>query len=195
MNPPDPLIDSSSVGDPRCFRELSDLEAGLPAQGAGRENAGTVVLIVRRGPEGRREALDRVELERDGGIPGDSWERRVNRNLEAQITVMDAAVAELIANGQPLTLFGDNLFFHLDVSAANLPPGSRLRAGTAILEVTPKPHNGCRKFRARFGDGALLLVTKPEIRHRNLRGVYMRVAEAGTVNSGDPVEVLARPSP
>jgi hypothetical protein len=43
-------------------------------------------------------------------------------------------------------LFGDNLFVDLDISAANLPCGSRLRVGDAIVEVTPKPHNGFSKF-------------------------------------------------
>jgi len=67
-------------------------------------------------------------------------------NGDAQISVMQREVAELIANGQPLTLFGDNLFVEIDLSVRSLPPGSRVRIGTAILEVTPKAHNGCRKF-------------------------------------------------
>ena len=105
---------------------------------------------------------------------------------------MEAGVAELIANGQPVSLFGDNLFLELDISTENLPPGSRVRAGTAVLEVTPKPHNGCRKFRGRFGEGALLFVSEPGLRHRNLRGIYMRVVEEGEIGAGDSVEVLAR---
>ena len=106
---------------------------------------------------------------------------------------MQIDVAELIANGQPLTLFGDNLFLELDLSAANLPPGSRLRAGTATLEVTPEPHDGCRKFRERFGDAALRLVSRRDLRHLNLRGVYLQVVEAGEIAVGDPVQVLSRP--
>lgn len=106
---------------------------------------------------------------------------------------MQIDVAELIANGQPLTLFGDNLFLELDLSAANLPAGSRLRAGTVTLEVTPEPHNGCRKFRARFGDAALRFVSKKDLRQLNLRGVYMRVVEDGEIAADDPVQVLSRP--
>jgi MOSC domain-containing protein YiiM len=64
--------------------------------------------------------------------------------------------------------------------------------GAAILEVTPKPHNGCRKFLGRFGNGALRFVSKPELRHRNLRGIYLRVIEAGDAGPGDPVEVIRR---
>jgi MOSC domain-containing protein YiiM len=109
-----------------------------------------------------------------------------------QIAVMQAAVAELIANGQPLTLFGDNLFLELDLSAQNLPAGSRVRVGEAVLEVTATPHNGCRKFQARFGQDALRFVSSKELRHRNLRGIYMQVLEPGDVRPGDAVEVMAR---
>jgi MOSC domain-containing protein YiiM len=103
-------------------------------------------------------------------------------------------VARLIANGQPLELFGDNLFLELDLTAANLPVGSRLRIGGAIVEVTPKAHNGCRKFQARFGAEALRFVVEASLRPRNLRGIYMRVLEPGVVSVGDPVDVLSRPA-
>jgi MOSC domain-containing protein YiiM len=105
---------------------------------------------------------------------------------------MQFGVADLIANGQPLTLFGDQMFLELDLSARNMPPGTRLQAGTSLLEVTPMPHNGCRKFRARFGDGALRLVSMPQLRHLNLRGVYLSVVEAGDIAVGDPVRVVSR---
>jgi MOSC domain-containing protein YiiM len=108
---------------------------------------------------------------------------------------MQRDVAELIANGQPLTLFGDNLFLELDLSAANLPVGSQVRAGGATLEVAAKAHNGCHKFRARFGGDALQFVWKRELRHLNLRGIYMRVIEAGEIAPGDSVEVIARVAP
>lgn len=105
---------------------------------------------------------------------------------------MQIDVARLVANGQALTVFGDNLFLDLDLSVENLPIGSQVRIGSARLEVTPKPHNGCRKFAARFGHDALRLVSKPELRHRKLRGIYMRVLEAGATGPGDVVEVLSR---
>ncbi len=129
----------------------------------------------------------------ESGVPGDAWGRQARPALEAQLAVMHIDIAELIANGQPLTLFGDNLFLELDLSTANLPSGSRLRAGTATLEVTPEPHDGCRKFRERFGDAALRFVSREDLRHLNLRGVYMRVVEVGEIAVGDPVQLLSRP--
>jgi MOSC domain-containing protein YiiM len=127
-----------------------------------------------------------------GGVPGDAWGRQREPHLEMQIAVMQRDVAELIANGQALELSGDNLFLDLDLSSGNLPPGSRVRVGGALLEVTPMPHNGCRKFRARFGQDALRFVAKPELRQRNLRGVYMRVVEGGEIQRGDRAEVITR---
>ncbi len=137
--------------------------------------------------------LSRASMTPESGVPGDAWGRQARPALEAQLAVMRVDIAELIANGQPLTLFGDNLFLELDLSAANLPSGSRLRAGTATLEVTPEPHDGCRKFRERFGDAALRLVSRGDLRHLNLRGVYMRVIEDGVIAMGDPVQLLSRP--
>ena len=107
---------------------------------------------------------------------------------------MQTGVAEMVANGQPLALFGDNLFVDLDLSVANLPIGSRLRVGGASVEVTPMPHEGCHKFNKRFGGDALRFVNIKPTRHLNLRGIYWRVIEAGEIEVGSTVQVLSRPS-
>jgi MOSC domain-containing protein YiiM len=187
------IVDSESVGEPARFRSLGELEAALTELPGAPRDCGRVVLVVRRREGGRRETPDRVRLTADLGVPGDAWGRREHRTLDGQIAVMQADVAGLIANGQPLTLFGDNLFLELDLSAENLPVGSRVRVGGAVLGVTPKPHDGCWKFRARFGGDALRFVSQRDLRHRNLRGIYLRVVDAGEVAPGDAVEVLARP--
>lgn len=186
-------IDSQSVGEPDRFRSLRDLDQMLKDLSGENSDNGHVAMLMRRSEGGRREVLERVELSPEAGIPGDAWVRAQNPKRDMQIAVMQKNVAELIANGQPLPLFGDCLILDLDLATANLPAGSRLRVGSAILEVTPEPHNGCRKFRARFGDDALRFVSMRELRHRNLRGIYMRVAEAGEVRTGDAVAVLSRP--
>ena len=187
-----PDLDSNSVGDPERFVPLSDLERGLGDLTGTPRDKGMVFLIVRNGEGGRREAPDEVWLSPEAGIPGDAWDRGRKRDPNAQLTVMQADVARLIANGQPFTLFGDNLFLELDLSAQNLPVGSQVRVGGATLEVTPMPHNGCRKFLSRFGQDALRFVSMGELRHRNLRGIYMRVVESGKVRPGDPVVVMSR---
>lgn len=185
-------IDSNSVGNPTQYRALDDLKRRLQAPPSIPQDGGRVALIVRRCEGGVRETLDRIVVTPELGIPGDAWSRRTEPDWEMQIAVMQTDVAELIANGQPLTLFGDNLIVELDLSAGSLPAGSRVRVGDATLEVTPMPHNGCRKFRARFGDDALRFVSTPELRQRNLRGIYMRVVQAGEVATGAPIEVISR---
>ena len=133
--------------------------------------------------------LKHTLLDPQAGVPGDAWGRRLPCDPAAQLTVMQIDIARLIANGQPITLFGDNLFFDLDLAVVNLPVGSRVVAGAATLEVSPLPHNGCKKFAARFGNDALRFVAAPADRHLNLRGIYLRVVVAGEVAVGDPVVV------
>lgn len=185
-------IDSRTVGDPAAFLAFAELCERLATVAPAPRDRGRVALLVTRVHDGRRETPSRVDLTATGGMPGDAWFRTKPDQPEAQLAVMQHAVAALLANGQPLVLFGDNVFFDLDLSAANLPIGSRLRAGAAVLEVTPKAHNGCSKFSGRFGPDALRFVAHPERRSLNLRGIYLRVVEDGAVAVGDPVEVLMR---
>jgi hypothetical protein len=193
MTSPDTAhIDSASIGDAARYRPVADLEHDLDTRHPPPREHGRVALIVRRVEGGVREVVERARFTPERGLPGDAWERRPDRTAEAQLAVMEAGVADIIANGQPWPLFGDNLFLDLELSAANLPPGSRVRAGHAVLEVTPMPHNGCRKLQARFGPDALRFVSMKARRHQNLRGIYMRVVEAGDVAAGDAVEVLSR---
>ena len=180
------------MGDPARYPALDHLERSFAALPGAPADRGRLALLVRRWEGGLRETPERIHLSPDAGLPGDAWGRQKEPRPEAQITVMQIDVAELIANGQPLTLFGDNLFLDLDLSVSNLPTGSRVHVGGATLEVSPKPHNGCRKFHARFGADALRFVSKPDLRHRNLRGIYMRVVQPGEAAPGDPVEVIAR---
>jgi glutathione S-transferase len=156
-------------------------------------DVGRVALLVSRRPDEIRETPERVQLTPEGGMPGDAWARTTPERVDAQLAVMRADVARLIANGQALSLFGDNLLIELDLSRENLPVGTRLRAGSALLEVTPEPHNGCMKFRSRFGGAALELTADRRHRHLHLRGIYLRVVGAGEVAVGDEIAVLERP--
>jgi MOSC domain-containing protein YiiM len=185
-------LDSHSVGNPARYRTLEQLEQSLEALLPAPKDSGRVVLIVVRREGGRRDTPDSVHVTPAEGVPGDAWSRQRAPHWAMQIAVMQRDVAEVIANGQPLELAGDNLFVDLDLSVSNMPPGSRVRVGGALLEVTSMPHDGCRKFQARFGPDALRLVAKPELRRRNLRGIYMRVVQGGEIRRGDGIEVIAR---
>jgi MOSC domain-containing protein YiiM len=180
-------------GDASRHLALAELETGLHALPELPRDSGELALIVRRRADGERETPERVLLTSEEGVPGDGWSRRPPRDPEAQLAVMNHDVATLIANGQSLTVFGDNLFVHLDLSARNLPVGTRLRMGEALVEVTPKPHNGCQKFKQRFGSDALRFVQAQETRALNLRGIYWKVIAAGELNLGARIQVISRP--
>jgi hypothetical protein len=147
--------------------------------------SGTVRLICVRVRDGLHETPERGEITVDDGLVGDRWATG-KRDLDAQITLMNVRVADLI--GGPLDLAGDNFQVDLDLSEEALPVGTRLRIGTALLEVSPVPHTGCKKFRERFGLEALTWVN--DHRDRRLRGMNCRVVESGEVSVGDLVEVV-----
>ena len=184
---------SGPLGDEARHLPLETLERELETL-APPGDAGSVALIVARLADGTRATPERAELTPEGGVPGDAWQRKMPDRLDAQITLMRADVARLFANGQDLSLFGDNLLVELDLSRTNLPAGSRLRVGQALLEVTPEPHDGCRKFRQRCGAAALRLTAAPHFREQRLRGIYARVLEPGEVAVGDDIQVLSRGS-
>ena len=170
---------------------LSELEAGLRALPPRPKDIGRVEMIVCRRAPGVHESLERVRLCLNEGVVGDEWKRRRGK-IDAQITVIRRDVSELISNGQLLTTSGDNLVVDMDISAENLPAGTRLRVGKAIVEMTPLPHNGCKKFAERFGADAVRFVQAPSTRHLNLRGIHWKVIDPGEVRVGDKIEVLSR---
>ena len=158
----------------------------------GPEDRGTVGLIVARGPSETRTTPGSVDLCIGQPLPGDRWSQAKDPECLSQLTAMELSVARTIANGQPLSLFGDNLLLDLALDERNLPPGSRLRVGEALLEVTPEPHTGCKKYRRRFGLDALKWISEKSRRGQRLRGVHLRVVEPGRVGVGDPVQVISR---
>ncbi len=178
-------------GDPSRHLSGEEIERELAAL-APPEDRGELQLIVARAEHEVRETPEHVRLSREDGVPGDAWLRRMSHKPDAQVTMMRSDFGRLVANGQPLTLFGDNLLVDLDLSRANLPTGSRLRVGGAVLEVTPEPHDGCAKYRQRFGGDALRITADPRFRDQRLRGIYVKVVEGGEVAVGDPIEVTSR---
>lgn len=181
-------------GHPDYHMSLQELSQILPTLPKDDRDQGWVSLIVRRLADGHREKPERAHLSVEQGLAGDGWDWRPPRDPEAQLAVIRRQVAELIANGQDLELFGDNLFVDLDISAANLTLGTRLMVGDALVEVTAKPHNGCAKFNQRFGADALRFVNQTVTREQNLRGIYWRVIESGEVWIGAPIRVISRGS-
>jgi hypothetical protein len=177
---------------------MAELEAGLDTIRQSPKNEGVIALIVRRPQIDAREVLDEGELDLVEGIVGDNWRvRGSNRTPDGaahpdmQLNIMNARVIALLAREKDRwPLAGDQLFIDMDVSSENLPPGTRLALGSAVIEVTDQPHTGCKKFAARFGLDALKLVNSPVGRQLQLRGFNARVAQPGVIRVGDLVKKL-----
>ncbi|MBV8160619.1 MAG: MOSC domain-containing protein [Acidimicrobiia bacterium] len=171
-----------------------DLQAGLEHVRSSPKDNGVVELIVRRPAEGQREVVSEARLDRTRGLVGDGWHvRRSPRtgdgpDPERQLTLMNARAAALVAGtADHGGLAGDQVYVDLDLGYANIPPGTRLQLGTAVIEVSAAPHTGCAKFRSRFGADALRFVNSDVGRELNLRGINAMIVVAGTVRTGDAV--------
>lgn len=171
----------------------AQLEAGLDEIRRSPADGGTLELIVRRPAVDEREVLEEGMLDLREGLVGDSWSVRTSRytadgspHPDTQLNVMNARVIALIARARERwALAGDQLYFDLDLSQANLPAGTRLALGSAVIEVTDKPHAGCRKFSSRFGSDALRFVNSPVGKELHLRGINAKVVTPGRVRRGD----------
>ncbi|HXV78005.1 MAG TPA: hypothetical protein VD788_16975 [Candidatus Polarisedimenticolaceae bacterium] len=178
--------------------DLERLERGLVAIGRSPTDAGRVELIACRPREGERRVLEQARLDVGDGLIGDDWKTRGSRRTTdgnahpgMQLNVMNSRVIGLLAGDRARwPLAGDQLYVDLDLSTANLPPGTRLAVGSALIEVTAEPHLGCRKFELRFGLDALKFVNSRQRRHLNLRGINARVVRSGDVRLGDVVRKL-----
>jgi MOSC domain-containing protein YiiM len=107
---------------------------------------------------------------------------------------MNARFTELIAGDEGPDSWaqaGDQLYLDLDLSVANLPPGTRLEVGSAVLEVQSEPHTGCAAFSERFGSAALRLANSELGRSLRLRGANTVVVRSGEVRIGDVARKLA----
>lgn len=176
----------------------AQLDAGLDEIRRAPRDEGVLRLIVRRPTVGARELLHEAELNPIEGVAGDSWRLRTSRRTadgsphpDMQLNIINVRAIALMAQDEARwPLAGDQLFIDLDLSEANLPPGTRLAIGSAVIEVTDQPHTGCGKFVERFGLDAMEWVNSPLGRELRLRGLNARVVSQGTIRAGEPVRKL-----
>jgi hypothetical protein len=172
---------------------IEELQAGLTEIRQSPADAGVLGMIVRRPGIGLRQILPEGQLDLLDGLVGDTWKTRPSSRTpdrsphpDMQINIINARLVALVAQERERwALAGDQLYVDLDLSAANLPPGTRLAIGTALIEVTDQPHTGCGKFVERFGVDAMKFVNSPLGRELNLRGINARVVQPGIIRAGD----------
>jgi hypothetical protein len=176
----------------------AELEAGLEEIGRSPKDGGVLEMIVRRPQVGAREILDEGELDLAEGLVGDSWMLRSSKRTvdgtphpDMQLNLMNSRVVALVSQDKSRWhLAGDQLFVDFDLSERNVPAGTRLAIGSAVIEVTAEPHTGCSKFVERFGLDAMKFVNSSERQRLHLRGVNARVVRPGAVRVGDTVSKL-----
>jgi hypothetical protein len=176
----------------------AQLNAGLDLIRESPPDDGVVELIVRRPAVDDREVLAVATLDVDAGLVGDNWRSRGSTGTAdgsahpgMQLTVMNARAALLVAQDPGRRMLADDqLYVDLDLSPANLPAGTRLAVGSAVIEVSEEPHLGCAKFAARFGKDAWRFVNSRVGRGLRLRGLNARILASGTVCPGDRVRKL-----
>ena len=177
---------------------MTELEAGKDHIRQSPKDNGTLMMIVRRPNVDEREVLNEGELSPAEGLVGDTWKARESghtpdgsADINTQITIMNARTIALLAQEKERwPLAGDQLFIDMDLSTDNLPPGTRLALGSAVIEVSAVPHTGCKKFSSRFGVEAMKFVNSPEGKGLHLRGLNARVAQAGRIRVGDAVRKI-----
>lgn len=181
-----------------AHRTTAELEAALPEILQAPDDNGTVELVVRRPTTGEREVLDEGVLDLTDGLVGDNWRERGSRHTpdgsaepDRQLNVINGRLSRFVAvDPERRALAGDQLHVDLDLSQQNLPPGTRLALGSAVIEVTEPPHLGCDKFVERFGREAMRFINSPRGRQLRLRGLNAKVVVPGTVRPGDTVAKL-----
>lgn len=177
---------------------LEELERGLDDIRRAPHDDGVLQMIARRPQTDVREQLQEATLDREEGLVGDNWRLRGSKRTPdgsahpgMQLTIMNARVTDLVARSpERWSLAGDQLYVDLDLSVQNLPAGTRLAIGSAIVEVTEIPHTGCKKFMARFGLDALKFVNSPLGKQLRMRGLNARVVQNGLIRVGDAVRKL-----
>ena len=176
-----------------------ELEAGLEHIRSSPADDGVLDLIVRRPAVDGRELLATGELSLDEGLVGDTWRLRGSSRTDdggphpdMQLNIINSRLSRLVGGDDDghRALAGDQLHVDLDLSHGNLPAGTRLAIGDAIVEVTAQPHTGCAKFAARFGAEALRFVNIGEGKELRLRGLNARVVQPGTIRAGDRITKL-----
>jgi len=165
-----------------------DSQALLDLVRASPKDVGVLKLIVLRLPDEQRHTPPQAILDVERGVVGDRWSLKTNADPLVQVSMMNSRFLEAIAGeNDRMNLAGDNLIVDLDLHENNLPPGTCLRIGQAVVEVTDVPHTGCSKFERRYGKAVLDLTNTPEGSALHLRGVLARVIQGGEVRLGDTI--------
>lgn len=141
--------------------------------------------------EGERQRVESAVVVPESGLEGDRWAASPYATAGNEVSVINAHLLRVISDGDEErgALSGDNLQVDLDLSEENLPVGTRLLIGEAVLEVSDVEHRPCGHFVERFGKIAAKRVARANRLGLRGRGVLCHVRVRGEIRVGDQISV------
>ena len=139
-----------------------------------------------------------VSLSRDRGIEGDGrwltkpWLKLANGEPDPsiQVCIISQRVMDLCWRNRESNIHPGDLFaVDMDLGEENLPAGTLLSAGSAILEVSDVFNNGCVKWRKRYGTDSYKWINLCQHRHLRLRGILCKIVQDGVICVGDRLKI------
>jgi hypothetical protein len=175
-----------------------ELAAALPAILAAPRDAGVTRLLCSRPKPNHRTFPQTLTFTRASGVAGDFESSRPWLTLpdgspdpRNQVSIMSWQVLDLVWRDRDRVAHpGDNIAVDMNLTAHNLPVGTLLAAGTAILRVSDEPNDGCVKWKVRSGRAAYDWSTRDDHLPLRLRGVYCSVEQDGEMHLGDTLRRL-----
>ena len=175
-----------------------DLWQALPFVLAAPKTDAKIAMLCFRPGFGLRTFPDRLTMTCIGGIPGERWLTHPWLKLpdgspdpRIQVSILPTRVLDVVWRDRVDAVHpGDPIVADLDMSHANLPAGTLLQAGTAVLRVSDEPNDGCVKWKARYGTAAMDWIVAPEHSAYRLRGMLCSIEKDGVVGVADRIVVL-----
>lgn len=178
----------------------AELDAALPWVLAAPKTDAPIASLCTRPARNARAFPVQLHLTRAEGIPGDRWLTEPWERLPdgsphpgIQVSILSSRVVDLVWRDRDGTVHpGDPIVADLDTGFDNLRTGSLIQAGTAVLQVSAVPNDGCAKWKARYGEAAYAWARDPRHQGKRLRGVLCSVEQDGTVTLSDRLQVIRR---
>lgn len=176
----------------------AELASALPDVLAAPHDNGPVLLLCTRPRPNARSFPQQVTMTRAGGIAGDFEMSRPWLELpeggpdpRIQVSILPARVLDLVWRERDYIAHpGDNIVVDMTLTEANLPTGTRLQVGSAVLRISDVPNDGCAKWKVRCGRAAYDWITDPAHLPLRLRGLFCSIEQDGVVTLGDSIRRL-----